>query len=115
MTDSELHPYVEWIAREAKRPVVTDVAARARVMAAVRELPVPRRRHAWTHLFEPRAFTLSPLRTGLIAAGLVGIGVIAGGALANRDARKTGGQPPTAFAPPHLPVSPDTVVRFVYV
>src|SRR4051794_33839980 len=111
MTDSELHPYVEWIAREAKRPVVTDAGARARIMAAVREQPLPRRRaHVWERLFEPRAFTLSPLRTGLIAAGLVGIGVISGAAITNRDARKAGGQPLVANASPHLPVSTDTLV-----
>ena len=43
MSDSVEHPYVEWIAREAKRPVVVDPAARGRVMAAVRaEGPVRR-------------------------------------------------------------------------
>ena len=41
MTDSELHPFVESIAREARRPVVTDPAARERIMAAVRAEPVP--------------------------------------------------------------------------
>ena len=36
MIDSEEHPYVEWIAREARRPVLTDPASRARLMAAIR-------------------------------------------------------------------------------
>ena len=62
MTDSEQHPYVEWIAREARRPVVTDPAARDRIMAAVRAEPAPQRsfpfwQRAWS---QPRSFTLSP-------------------------------------------------------
>jgi hypothetical protein len=115
MTDSELHPYVELIAREAKRPVVTDAAAKARIMAAVRVQPIPRHAPVWQRLLEPRAFTISPLRTGLIAAGLVGIGLIAGVTLNNRGVRNTDGQPHVAFAPTQSPVSPDTVVKFVYV
>ncbi len=115
MTDSELHPYVESIAREARRPVVTDVAARARIMAAVRAQPLPRRGRVWGRLFEPRAFTLSPMSSGLIAAGLVGIGVMAGLTTSNRDAHSPGGQRHVAAVPAQLPVSiSDTVVRFVY-
>jgi hypothetical protein len=115
MTDSELHPYVELIAREARRPVVTDQAARDRVMAAVHAEPAPRRHtRLWERILEPRAFTLSPAASTLIAAGLVGIGVIAGGFWTNRDVRVSDGQPPVAFAPPaQLPVS-DTVVKFVF-
>ena len=37
MTEPELHPYVEWIAREAQRPVITDPSARDRIMAALRQ------------------------------------------------------------------------------
>jgi hypothetical protein len=40
MTDSEHSSYVEWIAREARRPVVMDAGARDRLMAAVRAEPV---------------------------------------------------------------------------
>ena len=55
MTDSELHPFVEWIAREARRPVVTDPAARERIMAAVRAEPVPVRRSGiWSRVVAPR-------------------------------------------------------------
>ena len=58
MTDSELHPFVESIAREARRPVVTDPAARERIMAAVRAEPVPVRESGiWSRLVAPRAFT----------------------------------------------------------
>jgi Glycogen recognition site of AMP-activated protein kinase len=113
MTDSELHPYVEWIAREARKPVTTDAAARERVMAAVRAEPAPQRRpRIWARFVAPRAFTLSPVGGALLAAGLVGIGVIAGNFAHNRDGRTTVGQPPVAAAS-QLPVS-DTVVQFVY-
>jgi hypothetical protein len=118
MTDSELHPYVEWIAREARRPVVTDLAARQRIMAAVHAEPVPRARaRFWGRLVAPRAFSLSPAGGALLAAGLIGIGVIADTFAHNRDGRLTVGQPSVAVAP-RLPVSDtitDTVVRFVYV
>src|SRR5690242_1792854 len=118
MTDSELHPYVELIAREARRPVVVDAGARARVMAAVRAEPLPRRsfvRRAQNtlHRFvEPRALTLSPARSALLAAGLVGIGVVAGAVVTNRDGRPTVEQPPVA-AVSQLPVS-DTFVKFTF-
>jgi hypothetical protein len=115
MIDPELHPYVEWIAREARRPVVTDAAARERIMAAVRPLAAPRRsrsRAFWSRLLEPRPLILSPVTSGLLAAGLVGIGVLAGGLTQNRDGRVSVGQRPVA-AVPQLPVS-DTVVKFVF-
>jgi hypothetical protein len=114
MTDSELHPYVELIAREARRPVVMDAGARGRIMAAVRAEQAPRRANVWERMFETRSFTLSPAGTALIAAGLVGIGVVAGVMTNNRDAHTSGGQPSVAVVTPQLPVS-DTVVRFVYV
>jgi len=113
MTEPELHPYVEWIAREAQRPVITDSAARDRIMAAVRAEPAPRRLGIWSRVVRPRSFTLSPLAGTLVAAGLVGMGVFVGTRTNNRDGQSTVGQPPVAVAP-RLPVS-DTVVRFVYV
>jgi hypothetical protein len=73
MTDSELNSYVEWIAREARRPVVVDAGARARVMAAVRAEPLPRRsfmrrvQNTLHGFMEPR-LTLSPARSALLAA-----------------------------------------------
>jgi hypothetical protein len=110
MTDSELHPYVELIAREARRPVVSDPAARARIMAAVRAEPVPQRRPIWLRAFQPRSISLSPAVGSLIAAGLVGIGVLAGNFVLDRDARNTGGQ--LTVGASQLPVS-DTVFVFV--
>jgi len=110
MTDSELHPYVELIAREARRPIVTDPAARDRIMAAVRAESPPRRLRFWERAVQPRAFTFSPATGALLAAGLVGIGVIAGGLRANRDGQTSAGPQEAAI---RLPVS-DTVVKFVF-
>ena len=113
MTDSEQHPYVELIVREARRPVVTDRAARERIMAAVHAEPAPQRRsRRWERVLEPRSFSLSPVAGSLLAAGLVGIGVIAGGFATNRDGQNTAGQPQAVA--PQLPVS-DTVAKFVFV
>lgn len=108
MTDSELHPYVELIAREARRPVVSDPAARDRVMAAVRAEPLPRRWHFWGAL-QPRALMLSPVTGALLAAGLVGVGALLGGYATNRDGREPAGQHAVASG---LPVS-DTVFVFI--
>ncbi len=112
MTDSERHPYVELIAREARRPVQTDPAARARIMAAVRAEPLPRTRSSiWERVIAPRSWTLSPMTGSLLAAGLVGIGVIAGALTTNR-----GGRPPVE-RPLAVAVRPpvDTVFKFVFV
>lgn len=79
MIEDELDPYVEWIARELRRPVQVDAAARARLMQAVRAEPRPRRRRLdFGRLLEPRSFRLSPLTSLAAAAGLVGIGVLLG-------------------------------------
>jgi len=114
MTDSELHPYVELIAREAKRPVVSDPAARARIMAAVRAEPIPQIRPTWQRFLEPRPIRLSPLAATLLAASLVGIGVFGGTVVHNRDAHLPSGGSMTSVATTQLPVS-DTVVRFVFI
>ena len=117
MTESE-HPYVEWIAREARRPVVMDHAARERIMAAVRKEPIPRRDRVTRvaafarRVVQPRVFRISPVSSALLAAGLVGIGVIAGGLWNNRGVQQ-GGEPLARVAP-QPPVS-DTVVKFVVV
>jgi Glycogen recognition site of AMP-activated protein kinase len=116
MTDSERHPYVELIAREARRPVQTDQAARERIMAAVRAEPLPRRRSSiWERVIAPRSLTLSPMAGSLLAAGLVGIGVLAGALASNRDGRPSVGQPQAVA--PGLPVSLQSsdIVKFVFV
>jgi len=120
MSESD-HPYVEWIAREAKRPVEMDRGARDRVMAAVRAEGThrlqPAARRTWSRLLEPRSFHLSPALTTLVAAGLVGIGVLAG-SMKNWGVRKDG-QPlvDTATQSPvalHTTGKIDTVVKFVF-
>jgi hypothetical protein len=115
MTDSEQHPYVELIAREARRPVITDPAARARIMAAVRAEPALKQRpHLWERMLEPRSLRLSPVVATLLAASLVGIGVFGSTLVHNRDARSSSGGSTASVAPTQLPVS-DTVVRFVFI
>jgi hypothetical protein len=115
MIDSELDPYVEWIAREARRPVVTDQAARDRIMASVRAEPLPQRHlHLWERILEPRSVRISPAGSTLIAAGLVGIGVVAGMFTHNRDGGSPVGPPLAAIAQTQLPVS-NVPVKFIYV
>jgi hypothetical protein len=119
MTDDDLgalDPNVQWIIAEARRPVVVDAAARARLLAAVRSAPRPERRsrvRAW--LLEPRHLALPPLAALAAAAGLVGIGVISGLAF-NRDGRPPIEQGMPVAVKPQLPdsVAP-RVIKFVLV
>jgi len=118
MTESELDPqdpYVEWIAREARRPVEMAADLRTRIMDAVRATPLPARpRRGLGWLTSPRHLALSPLGSSLLAAGLVGIGVLVGLAVTHRDGRLPAEQPAAVAANAQLPV-PDSVQvhRFV--
>src|SRR5439155_12293765 len=116
MTDAEEHPYVEWIAHEARRSVTTDQAARARIMELVRAEPLPSPHHGLLRrLLQPRALSMSPIASVALAAGLIGIGVVAGSFVHRRDGLAKAGQPPVvARSVAGLPVS-DTVVKFVLV
>ena len=114
MPESELHPYVESIIREARRPVQVDDAARERIMTAIRAEPRRTRRRFWHRLVEPRVLTLSPVGSLALAAGLVGIGVFAGLSTQSRDGRSVGHPTDVAASTPQLPVH-DTVVKFVFV
>lgn len=114
MPESELHPYVELIIREARRPVQVDDAVRERIMAAIRAEPTPTRRRFWHRLVERRALTLSPVGGFALAAGLVGIGILAGLSTQSRDGRTAGHPKDVAAITPQLPVH-DTVVKFVFV
>lgn len=116
MTEQELHPYVQWIAREAKRPVVMDAAVKARVMDTVRREHRPTRARDWKWLVRTRTLSLSPLGTVALAAGLVGVGVFLGLYQTHRDGQRMAGQPSVAAAPAQLPVH-DTVrvIKFVLV
>ena len=116
MTESE-HTYVDLIAREAKKPVVMDAGARERIMAAVRAEPVPARHSGlWSRFVEPRVLRLSVAQTAALAAGLVGITAALTVLATYRDGGSPAGPPLVAVAPnPQLPVSHDTVVKFVFV
>lgn len=117
MSEPEPHPYVEWIAREAKRPVELDQGVRDRIMAAVHaegaHHPAPAAGRFWSRLTTPRVFRLSPALTSLVAAGLVGIGVLAG-ALTNWGVRKDGRLLADAATQPPVARTTDTVVKFVF-
>jgi hypothetical protein len=114
MTDSEQHPYVEWIASEARRPVVMDPGARDRIMAAVRAEPIPAPAPAWRRFLQPRVFHMSPVGSALLAAGLVGIGVLTGAAITNRGGHAAEHPTGVAVLPSQPPVS-DTLYKFVIV
>lgn len=119
MTDDDLNaldPNVQWIVAEARRPVVVDAAARARLLAAVRSAPRPERRsHFRAWLLEPRHLALPPLAALAAAAGLVGIGVLAG-LLLNRDGRLPAERGPLAVVESQLPDSHRTrVIKFVLI
>lgn len=70
----EREEMIDGVADELKRPVRVDAAFDARVMAAVRRLPVHRRLGLWARALRPRTLTLRPLPFGIgamvAAAGL---------------------------------------------
>jgi hypothetical protein len=114
---TEQDPYVNWIAREAKRPVAVDPMAVERVMARVRlEAPPTVRFGRWRWLVEPRSLPLSPVVGAALAAGLIGIGVFFGHSIIDRGGLRTK-QSPTVVEPrPPLALSVhDTVIKFVLV
>ena len=111
-----LDPYVQEIVMEARRPVTIDAAARRRLMDAIRAEPVPARRGRLSLLFEPHRFSLPPIATVAMAAGLVGIGVL-GGLAIHRDGRLPIERAPrVGVGYPRLPesVSP-RAIKFVLV
>lgn len=120
MSEQELHPNVEWIAREARRPVVMGAGARERLLDAIREEPLPERPSRVEWFTTRRRLALSPMVGAALAAGLVGIGVLAGRVSnGNRDDRTAVGQPETVATVPsgQLPSNADTVrvLKFVLV
>jgi len=118
MIDPELDPYVEWIAREAKRAVAVDPMAVERVMARVRlEAPPTVRAAHWRWLVEPRSLPLSPLVGAVLAAGLIGIGAFLGHINIDRGGPSPTGRSDTVAVPrPPLASSSDTnIIKFVLV
>ena len=119
MTDelNTLDPYVRSIVIEARRPVATDDAARARLLEAILAEPAPTRPGRLLRwLTEPRRLVLPPLAAAALAAGLVGVGVV-GGLAIHRDGRVAAEQPPAVVAGnPQLPASlTPRVVKFVLI
>ena len=115
MTEFDRAPKVEWIARAARRPVQLADGARARLLDAVRAAPAPRRGGlGW--LVASRSLAVSPLAGGLLAAGLVGIGILAGLSVTRRDGRPPTEQPAAVAATAQLPVHDTvlTVMKFVF-
>lgn len=117
MTEPDLDSYVEWIAREARRPVAVDPMAVERVMARVRREPLPARRAPlWRWVLEPRALPLSPLVGAALAAGLVAIGFLVGHIQLDRGGHETGRSGAVAVNPAPARSSSDTnVIKFVLV
>jgi hypothetical protein len=115
MTDPTLDPYVEWIAREAKRAVAVDPMAVERVMARVRREAPPRVNGSpWRWLTQSRAFPMSPLIGAALAAGLVGMGMFLGHINIDRGGRYSTGRDTVAEPRPPL-ASIDTVIKFVLI
>jgi hypothetical protein len=116
---TEQDPYVDWIAREAKRAVAVDPMAVERIMARVRLAERPSRRPArWRWFVEPRSLPLSPIVGAALAAGLVGIGVFLGHLNIDRGGQNPTGRSATVAPRPPFASSPksDTsVIKFVLV
>ena len=119
MTDPDLDSYVEWVAREARRPVVVDPMAVQRVMSLVRREPRPARRTPlWRWVLAPRSLPLSPIVGTALAAGLVGIGILLGHFLFDRGGHQYATGRPPAVADSTAPArsSSDTnTIKFVLV
>ena len=123
MIDLGGDPIIERIAGEAKRPVAVDPDAKARLMAAIRAEGEPGSFEADTAEFqlyhrEPRGITVRAGWLVAAAAGLVGIGILAGLNF-GRDSQEIGQPPVVAANSPssRLPASlaTDTVMTFVFV
>lgn len=126
-----LDPRVRWLIDEARQPVALRADARARLADALQAEPAPVRvRHtppAWRWAVERRTLRMSPLLGGALAAGLVGLGVLAG--LVAPDRAGDGTQVVTTTAEgnatvrpaSHAPSTPNGivvepgVVKFVFV
>ena len=112
---TSLDPAVQSLIAEARRPVVVDAGVRDLIMEAVRSEPRPRRAPALGWLVAPRRFMLAPLATLAAAAGLVGVGIIAGYAI-SRDGRAPTERVMRVAGNPQLPDSVvPRAIKFVLV
>ena len=76
--DLEFDPTLEQVVAVARRPVAMDPAAKRRLLVAVRAEARPRRSSGLAWLTAARPMRLSPIAGALLAAGLVGVGVLLG-------------------------------------
>ncbi|MGH7680201.1 MAG: isoamylase early set domain-containing protein [Gemmatimonadaceae bacterium] len=113
---SSMDPQVQLIVAEARRSVAFDPEARRRLDAALRAEPVPERgSRVLEWLMEPRIFALPRVTSAALAAGLVGIGVLAGLTI-DRDGRAPTEQPRAVAESSQLPDSlVSRAVKFVLV
>jgi hypothetical protein len=94
-TDETRDPIIEMIALEARGGVLPPAESRLRILAAVRAEPAPaaftlsRAVRGW--FTEWHSWSYTPLRAAAVAAGLLGVGVMAGWSLLGRDRVEAGG------------------------
>src|SRR4051812_4389839 len=111
---NSLDPDVQWIVAEARRPVTMDVAGRERLMEAVRAEAQPGR-GALEWMFSRRKFEIPPFAAAVLAAGLVGIGVVSG-SLFHRDGQQADRPRAEVAEIPQLPGSiAPRAVKFVLI
>lgn len=110
-----LDPELRQLVAEARRPVAMGEGARARLLQALQSEPAPRRSpFAW--VLRPREFALPPLATAALAAGLVGLGVISGRLMTDRDGPSAEQPKAVVAGTPQLPDSlVPSAIRFVVV
>jgi hypothetical protein len=117
MTDQfdSLDPELRQIVAEARRPVAMGEGARNRLVQAIRSEPASTRaRLEWA--LRPRHFAMPPWAAAAMAAGLVGIGVIGGTLVTDRDGPSAEQPSAVVAGTPQLPDSlvPRTI-KFVLV
>jgi len=109
-----LDPRLRWLIEEVRQPVAVAPEAKAALMALVRAEPAPVRERpsprAWRWATERHTLRLSPLVGGALAAGLVGVGILAGllTSFGDRE-RETGPVAESPRVPEQLPARADDV------
>ena len=125
-----LDPRVRWLIDEVRQPVALADDSKARLMDALRREPRPHREvlapRGWRWAVQRRTLRLSPLLGTALAAGLVGIGVLAGLLAPSRSTSAPDSNPnastladaprqPLPARTPHSVVVEPGVVKFVFV
>jgi len=123
-----LDPRVRWLIDEVRQPVALSDDSKARLLDAIRAEPRPLREVApprgWRWAVQRRTLRLSPLLGTALAAGLVGIGVLAGLLAPSRSGNAPAPESPSLADATRLPLPARTphsvvvepgVVKFVFV